>query len=281
MCGWVLIWAISAASAEPAPFAVGDWVILGPRTCFHFGRGIPVWEVLEVDDRGAILVRSQGRDDVGLVKSRQTCTVARKIEILSDYIRRGASRPDMAHAFRGDAYAGLGDYERAIADYTEAIEGDPKAASYRYRRGLMYSACGRWDEAIADFTEAIRNRPKYGHAYAARGSCYGRKGRYARALADLDEAIRLSPFDPDAREERAHLLATCPEPRYRDGARAVEDATLAFRADKWMDLRRLETLAEATAEACGFGAEIGWRGKIEGDDPVLDLCRTRKLYQKD
>jgi tetratricopeptide (TPR) repeat protein len=52
---------------------------------------------------------------------------------------------------------------------------------------------GDYDRAIADLTEAIRLDPKYVWAYASRGEAYRMKGDYDRAIADLTEAIRLDP----------------------------------------------------------------------------------------
>ena len=49
---------------------------------------------------------------------------------------------------------------RPIADLTEAIRLDPKAADAYYTGASPMSTKGDTDKAIADFTEAIRLDPK-------------------------------------------------------------------------------------------------------------------------
>jgi tetratricopeptide (TPR) repeat protein len=57
---------------------------------------------------------------------------------------------------RGNAYRDKGDNDRAIADYTHAIELKPTFAAAYYSRGLVYSKQGETDRAIAGRTRAIQ-----------------------------------------------------------------------------------------------------------------------------
>ena len=125
--------------------------------------------------------------------------------------RRSGSIPKyrLAYNNRGNAYGDKGDYDRAIADYNEAIRLDPKYASAYYNRGIAYDDKGDHDRAIADYDEAIRLDPKYAVAYNNRGNAYHDKGDYDRAIADYSEAIRLDPKYAHAYFNRgiAHLYA--------------------------------------------------------------------------
>jgi tetratricopeptide (TPR) repeat protein len=85
------------------------------------------------------------------------------------------------------------DYDRAIAEYNEAIRLDPTLAAAFDARGDAYYYKGEYDRAIADYSEAIRLDPKYAAAYSDRGLAYAKKGSYERAIADLSDAIRLAP----------------------------------------------------------------------------------------
>jgi tetratricopeptide (TPR) repeat protein len=83
-----------------------------------------------------------------------------------------------------------GDYDRAIADYNEAIRLDPKDVNAYIYRGFAYGAKGDHYRAVTDYSEAIRLGPNTS-AYNNRGNLYRSKGDCDRAIADLTEAIRL------------------------------------------------------------------------------------------
>ena len=52
---------------------------------------------------------------------------------------------------------------------------------------------GDYDLAIADYSEGMRLDPKIVAAYAGRGASYLRKGNVDLALKDLNEGLRLNP----------------------------------------------------------------------------------------
>ena len=121
----------------------------------------------------------------------RSCTVL--IESASE------TRSNWAIAFynRGNAFRARGDYDRAIADYTNAAEINPKDANPFYARGDAYDRIGVFDRAIADYTKAIELNPKDGDAYYSRGTVHDRKGEDKRAMADYAKAIELDPKNAD------------------------------------------------------------------------------------
>ena len=97
-----------------------------------------------------------------------------------------------AYRMRGTAVARKNEYDRAIADFDEAIRLDPKDGAAFSARGAMYSIKGEYDRAIADSNAAISLTPN-GTTYSNRGFVYNNRGEYDRAIMDLDRAIRLNP----------------------------------------------------------------------------------------
>ena len=74
-------------------------------------------------------------------------------------------------------------------------------------RGLAHYDKEDYDRAIADFTQAIRLDPKFGKAYDARANAYSDKGDHDRAIADYNEAIRIDSANPRAFNNRCDELA--------------------------------------------------------------------------
>src|SRR5689334_20148740 len=69
-----------------------------------------------------------------------------------------ASSPlDTAQAYlqRGDSYADRHEYDRAIADYTQAIHLQPEYAEAYNNRGYAYYWQGQYPNAITDYDRAI------------------------------------------------------------------------------------------------------------------------------
>ena len=159
-------------------------------------------------------------------------------------------------------------------------------------RGNAWYAKKEYDKAIADYDEAIRLDPKHAMAYNSRGNAWHAKKEYDKAIADYDEAIRLDPKHAVAYNGRAWLWATCPDAKYRDGKQAVESATRACELTDWKDAGHLDTLAAAYAEAGDFDAAVKWQEKAlqllskaeeglrKGMDSRLELYRVKQADRR-
>ena len=91
---------------------------------------------------------------------------------------------------RGTGYYNQKEYEKAIADYTEAIRLDSKNALYVANRANSRRLDGKWDDALADYSEAIRLEPKKAEHYTDRGDAYRDRKEYDKAIADYTEAVQ-------------------------------------------------------------------------------------------
>src|SRR5262249_37259280 len=91
-----------------------------------------------------------------------------------------------AYNNRGLAYLAKGNYDRAVADFSESIRLNPDDATYYNNRGIAYEGKQDYDRAIAAFTEAIKLRPNdtiVSHLARAR-ACH-KKGLRACLTSDL------------------------------------------------------------------------------------------------
>ena len=125
---------------------------------------------------------------------------------IEDYTKAIELKPDFADAYCVRAFAyfiGTGEVNRAIKDYDEAIELRPDDADIYCGRGLVYAKKGEFDRAIEDYNRAIKFKPDHANAYYCRGIAYFNKGDHDRALKDFDKVIELKPNYGEAYFNRA------------------------------------------------------------------------------
>ncbi len=103
----------------------------------------------------------------------------------------GCRDKSVDHYDRGIAYAGKGEYDQAISEFTKAIEINPRLADAYYNRAVACDNKGFYDQAISDLTEALAINPEYAGAYNSRAISYYHKGRYDQAWEDVNKAQSL------------------------------------------------------------------------------------------
>jgi tetratricopeptide (TPR) repeat protein len=190
----------------------------------------------------------------------------------------------------GVSWAMLGKYDDAIASFGQAIELNPTFANARFNRAELSLETGRYDlaekdyagvirldssdvaahigrghalfyltrfdEALAEFDVAIQLQPDNAVAHADRADLHAFMGRWEEAAQDYRAAIQLDRNLGRAYQSAAWLMATCPDPRYRDVQLALRSAERALELDGATDYRYLDTLAAAQASAGQFPPAI-------------------------
>ena len=86
--------------------------------------------------------------------------------------------PDNTHNLhlRGTSYIGLGEWEKAVADYTKAIELDPKISHYWHMRGVCYLELNKPEKAVAEYKRAIELDQNIVHYQHMLRLCYQKLG---------------------------------------------------------------------------------------------------------
>jgi tetratricopeptide (TPR) repeat protein len=125
--------------------------------------------------------------------------------------------------FRGNAFLLAEKYEDAVADYTTAINLNPKFAEAYLNRSTVYSLQGDHVRAIADYTTALDLNPQDADAYNNQGNIYSLQGDHVRAITSFTTAINLDSENAVAYNNRGNAYSA-----QRNYAEAIADYTTAI-----------------------------------------------------
>lgn len=92
---------------------------------------------------------------------------------------------------RANAWVELKNYGWALQDYNQALEWQPDLTDAYYNRGNTKLQWGdRWG-AVEDYNQALRQNPNCAKAYSNRGYALMELGEQQRGIADLQRAMTL------------------------------------------------------------------------------------------
>jgi tetratricopeptide (TPR) repeat protein len=232
--------AIQREPRNPLAYAnrgvVYDLLHMNGEAIRDFGRAIGL------DPRNATLCVRRG-----MLAARQDRLDA-AIEDFDRAIKLDPNYP-AAYTQRAAAWAKKGDLDRAVGNLDRAIALDPAEGDAYFARGILAQQRGDRRGAARDFVKYVALFPTQ----------YDRFYHTVQALletAQLRRAYELGAVEPKdppaAMRDLAWVLATHPDPAYRDGAEAVIYAQLAIAASPTELAEFLDTLAAAYAEAGRF-----------------------------
>jgi tetratricopeptide (TPR) repeat protein len=113
------------------------------------------------------------------------------------------ARHAAAHYNRGLAFDQKGDVDRAMADYTKAIELEPTDPSPFINRGRIYMNRREYDRAIADYDKAFVVAPGLVLARFNKAVALDRAGRPQEATHEYRTFLQVAGPDDEANAVQA------------------------------------------------------------------------------
>lgn len=127
---------------------------------------------------------------------------------------------------RGNEYKRLKEYDKALADFNDAISLKTGSAIYLVNRCGTLALLKQFDSALSDCSRAIEISPNIAGAHFNRGQIYRKRGDLDRALRDYDRAVSLDGNNAQWLSIRGHLHEELNAP-----AKALADYTKAIESD--------------------------------------------------
>ena len=164
--------------------------------------------------------------------------------------------------------------------------GRRNAAAY-CEQGIAWNRLGEYDKAIAAFDQALAINSNHVASYGNRGNAWREKGDYNNAIADYNQSLAINPNCAESHNNLGWLLATCPDERYRDGREALENACKACKLDGGENWHYIDTLAAAFAESGNFqkakelqakAIELAATDKTAADKDQQEMRDRLELY---
>ena len=198
-------------------------------------------------------------------------------EALHDLNRSLASSPNNIPGLcvHGLCCLELRELDLAIYDFGEILRHVPNSSFANRMRARAWCQKREFAKALSDLDEAIRKSRESGHGYLDRAYVCCATGKYDRALADLNAAARADrTLEQCVAAQRSWIQATCPDSRYRDGQRAIENAQRVLGARRGTPALNLETERIGSVLMAAARAEAG-----DFDSAVTALRRAIELYK--
>ncbi|MER5763658.1 tetratricopeptide repeat protein [Streptomyces sp. NPDC002082] len=204
----------------------------------------------------------------------------------------------LALTLRGRDHRNAEEYAEALADYTQALDLDPRAVRASFGRALTRQLAGSNEAAIADYTRTVELDPQDGMSLVNRGTLYRGSGRFEEALADFERALEIFPGDRRALVNRGtvhHEMARYEEAladftRALAGQAGSDSWTLVNRANAFEALGRHEEAFADLSRAIELSPDDVWAFTSRAlahhrlgrhEEALADITRAAELRPDD
>ncbi|HUW58465.1 MAG TPA: tetratricopeptide repeat protein [Planctomycetota bacterium] len=162
---------------------------------------------------------------------------------------KGNPNKPQTHGVLAGLLVRQGRFPEALPHYREALH-QPRARLGHIHNGLGYvlMCLGRLDEAVAHYRESISINPRPPVVYRNLAAALAGRQHFSESIGALEDGLRMAPDDVGLHQDLAWLLATAPQSKLRDGARAVRLAETALKNTRPVTHEMLDVLAAAYAE---------------------------------
>ncbi|MCS7470357.1 tetratricopeptide repeat protein [Stieleria sp. ICT_E10.1] len=178
------------------PLAMAHWR-LGNKKAAHryFGVGVAWGNLEKGSDKEHRIIRSEAATLMELDAKQQRQLKYEGFKLWLEELDEAIQQEPNDYVrwfYRGKVHSLIdGKEEKALADYSKAIELEPLDPDLRGWRAGLYIRLQRWEDALADRTRAIELQPWFSARYFERAETCRVMGAYHRALDDFEEGFRI------------------------------------------------------------------------------------------
>lgn len=179
------------------------------------------------------------------------------------------------HLMRAEIYAATNRLDQAIAQLERLLQMAPGQVQLLSQLGTFYMVDSQPRKAIEVLSRVLEQDSDNFRALRFRADAYLNVGQHAEAIADFERALVLDGEDESLLNNFAWVLATSPDDKLRDGARAIKLATKASELTGHETPHILSTLAAAYAETGDFETAKKWsRQAVELSQKEVDAAAS-------
>ncbi len=158
---------------------------------------------------------------------------------------------------RGESLARLGRDADALDDLRAALAVDPDRPEVQLWVADALARARSWDQAIVHYDAVLEQDPARREAWMKKATALFIAGRHADAATTLEAGLARLPNDRLLATATARFLASCPDPKLRDGKRALALAEQLFAGEE--SLENAELVAMAHAELGAWSEAVAWQ----------------------